>query len=122
MKNRLNIALLAIWFVGAVVCVVNWLTFINIPSFILPVIPAFCIQLLLCRATKNGWLRALPVLPVLGLLGLAGWYYIVGTGWDHLAALIFAIAAIAPAVGTVFGWLVWWVTELKKRNNSAEEC
>ncbi|MBQ3556787.1 MAG: hypothetical protein IJA11_03200 [Oscillospiraceae bacterium] len=122
MKNRLNIALLTIWFVGAVVCVVNWLTFINIPSFILPVIPAFCIQLLLCRVTKNGWLRALPVLPVLGLLGIAGFYFVRDSGWDRLAALIFAIAAIAPAVGTAAGWLVWWLTGRKKRNSSTEEC
>lgn len=122
MKNRWNIMLLIVWFTSAVFCVINWLTFINIPSFILPVIPAFCSQLLLCRLTKNGWLRALPVLPVLGLLAIAGWYYIVGTGWDHLAALIFALAAIAPAVGVVVGWLVWWLTEQHKKNKSTEEC
>lgn len=101
---------------------VNWLTFINIPSFILPVIPAFCIQLLLCRVTKHGWLRALPVLPVLGLLCIAGFYFVRDSGWDRLAALIFAIAAIAPAVGTAAGWLVWWLTGRKKRNSSTEEC
>ena len=122
MKNRLNIALLAIWFVSAVVCVVNWLTFINIPSFVLPVIPAFCSQLLLCRVTKNGWLRALPALPVLGLLGLAGWYAIFGSGWDMLAALIFALAAIAPAAGVIIAWLVWWLTSWKQKKLSPEEC
>jgi len=73
MKNRLNIALLALWLVSTVGCVVNWLTFLDLPSFFLPLIPAFCSQLLLCRVTKNGCLRALPVLPVLGLLAMAGW-------------------------------------------------
>ncbi|MBQ3134535.1 MAG: hypothetical protein IJB75_01820 [Oscillospiraceae bacterium] len=122
MKNRLNIALLILWLAGAVLCIWNWLSFINIPSFILPLFPAFCSQLLLCRVTKNGYLRALPALPVLGLLAIAGWYAIFGSGWDMLAALIFALAAISPAVGAVFGWLVWWLTELHKRTKSLKEC
>lgn len=122
MKNRLNIALLIVWFISTVFCVINWLTFLDIPSFILPVIPAFCSQLLLCRLTGNGWLRALPVLPVLGLLGIAGFYFVRDSGWDRLAALIFGLADIAPAVGMILGWLVWWLTNQKKRNSSAEEC
>ncbi len=122
MKNRWNIALFVIWLVSAVLCAVNWLTFLDVPSFLLPILPSFCSQWLLCRITKNGWLRALPVLPVLALLALAGWYAIFGSGWDMLAALIFALAAIAPAVGAGFGWLFWWATDLKKKNNSTEEC
>lgn len=114
MKNRWNIALLILWLVGAVGCAVNWLTFFDLPSFFLPVIPAFCSQLLLCRVTKNGWLRALPVLPVVVLLVLAGWYAVFGSGWDMLAALILALVAIAPAVGAGIGWLVWWLAGRRK--------
>ena len=122
MKNRLNIALLAIWLVSTVICVINWLTFLDLPAFFLPFLPAFCSQLLLCRVTKSGRLRALPVLPVLALLALAGWYAVFGSGWDMLAALIFALAAIAPAVGVAAGWLAWWLAGRKKRNLSTEEC
>ena len=116
MKNRLNIALFVLWLVSAVACVVNWLTFLDLPGFFLPVIPAFCSQLLLCRITKSRWLRALPLLPILFLLGLAGFYLVRDSGWDRLAALIFALAAIAPAVGMGIGWLVWWLAQRHKRN------
>ncbi len=122
MKNRLNITLLVLWLAGSVVCVWNWLTFINIPSFILPVVPAFCVQLLMCRVTRSGWLRTLPALPVLASLGITGFYFVRNSGWDRLAALIFGIATIAAAVGVVLGWLVWWLMQRKKRNISTEEC
>ena len=122
MRNRLNIILLALWLVSAVVCVVDWLTFLNLPSFFLPFIPAFCSQLLLCRVTKSGYLRVLPVLPILALAGIAGWYAIFGSGWDLLGALIFGLAAIAPAVGVGAGWLVWWLSQRHKRNKTSEEC
>lgn len=122
MKNRLNITLLILWLVSTVACVVNWVTFLNLPSFILPVIPAFCSQLLLCRLSRRWFVLALPWLPVLGLLGIAGWYAIFGSGWDMLAALIFGLAAIAPAVGAGIGWLVWWLMQRNRQNNSTEEC
>ena len=119
MKNRLNVILLILWLVTAAACVVNWLTFLDLPAFILPVVPAFCSQLLLCRLTQKGWVRALPVLPVPALLAVAGWYAIFGSGWDMLAALIFGLAAIAPAVGVILGWLVW---RLARQNTFSKEC
>ena len=122
MKNRWNIALFSIWLVSAVICVINWLTFLDVPSFLLPIIPSFCSQWFLCRITKNGYLRALPVLPVVALLAIAGWYAVFGSGWDMLAAILFAFAAIAPAVGVALGWLVWWLIERRKRNLSTKEC
>ena len=117
MKNRLNITLLALWAVTTVFCVVNWLHFLDLPGFVLPVVPAFCSQLLMCRVTRNGWLRALPALPVPVLLGIAAYYLIWGSGWDALAALIFGFAAIAPAVGVGIGWAVWglWLWRKKRR-------
>lgn len=122
MKKRLNITLLVLWLVSTAVSIVNWITFIDLPSFVLPLIPAFCSQLLLCRVTKSGWLRALPALPVAALLALAGWHAIFGSGWDMLAALIFAFASIAPAVGVGLGWLAWWLMQRKNQNISTEEC
>ena len=116
MKNRLNITLLALWLVSTIVCIWNWLSFADLPSFILPFIPSFCSQFLLCRTTKNGWLRAMPVLPVLGLLGIAAYYLVWGSGWDALAALLFGFAAIAPAVGVALGWGVWALCQHWKKS------
>ena len=107
MRNRVNVTLLVLWLLSAILCVWNWLTFIDLPSFFLPLIPGFCSQLLLCRMTTKGWLRALPVLPVLALLGLAAYFLVRDSGWDRLAALIFGLAAIAPAMGAALGWGVW---------------
>lgn len=115
MKNKWNILLLMIYLVTAVLCAVNWLNFLDLPSFFLPFIPSFCSQLLLCRVTRSGWLWALPVLPVLILLGLAAYYLVWGSGWDLLAALLFGCAAIAPAVGIAAGWGVWYLAKRKKR-------
>ena len=122
MKHRLNLALLTVWLVSTAGCVWSWLAYLDLPSFTLPFVPAFCSQLLLCRITKNHWLRALPVLPILFLLGIAGRYAIFGSGWDLLAALIFGLAAIAPTVGMGAGWLVWWLIQRRSQPKSTEEC
>ena len=63
------------------------------------VMPFFFAQLLLLRKTKKLWLRLLPVYPIVLLLLAAGYYWFFGTGWDALAALIFGLMSIGPAVG-----------------------
>ena len=115
MKHRWNIILFLLWLVSTVVCVVNWIEFLDLPGFFLPFVPAFCSQLLMCRVTRNGWLRALPALPVPVLLGIAAYYLIWGSGWDMLAAVIFGCAAIAPAVGVAAGWGVWALCLWRKK-------
>ena len=74
--------------------------------FFVPVVPFFCAQLLLLRKTKKVWLRLLPVYPIVLLLLAAGYYWIFGTGWDALAALIFGVMSIAPAAGCVLAFPV----------------
>ena len=32
------------------------------------------------------------------------------SGWDRLAALIFGLVSIAPAVGIVLAWVVWFLS------------
>ena len=70
------------------------------------VVPFFFAQLWLLRKTRKLWLRLLPVYPILLLLLAAGYYWIFGTGWDALAALIFGLMSIAPTVGCVLAVLV----------------
>ena len=70
------------------------------------VIPFFCLQLLLLRVTRRLLLRLIPVYPILALLYGAGYFAIFGKGWDALVALVFGLAAIAPAVGCVLALIV----------------
>jgi membrane protease YdiL (CAAX protease family) len=62
-------------------------------------VPFFFLQLLLLRLTKKWPLRLLPVYPIILLLLAAGYYWLFTDGWDQLAALIFGLLAIGPAVG-----------------------
>lgn len=68
------------------------------------VVPFFCLQLLLLRLTKRIVLRLVPVYPIVLLLLAAGYYGLFGKGWDTLAALIFALLAIAPAIGCLLAF------------------
>ena len=70
------------------------------------VVPFFCGQLWLLRKTHRLWLRLLPVYPIVLLLLAAGYYWMFGTGWDALAALIFACLSIAPAGGCLLAAVV----------------
>ena len=107
MKNKWNILLLTVYLISAPVCVVLSITNLGVFALVLPVLPAFCSQLLLCRVSERTWVRCLPLVPVLILLSIAMFYLVRDSGWDRLAALIFGFASIAPAVGTGLGWGIW---------------
>jgi len=114
MRDKFNCLLLAGCILSAVLCAVVW----NIDLILvlyLTAVPFFCLQLLLCRVTRRQWLRALPAAPIGLLLIMAGVYFIRDSGWDRLAALVFGLAAIAPAVGCMLGWGVWAIPILRRR-------
>ena len=115
MKNKWNILLLAIYLVTAPICAVLAVTRLGVFALSLPVVPAFCSQLLLCRASKRNWVRCLPLVPVVTLLGMAGFYLVRDDSWDRLAALIIGLASIAPAVGDGLGWGVWYLGKRRKQ-------
>ena len=115
MKNKWNVLLLVIYLISVPVCIVLPIAELSVYSLALPVLPAFCSQLLLCRVSRRAWVRCLPLLPIAALLGLAGFYMLRDNGWDRLAALIFGVFSIAPAVGVVFGWGTWWITRWMKK-------
>lgn len=115
MRKHVDLWLLLIFLVSLPLCVWAWFTDILLILYI-TVVPFFCVQLLLCRVTASRIARAVPALPVLVTLGLAAFYFIRDSDWDRLGALIFGAAAIAPTVGIVLGWGVWWLCRyLEKR-------
>ncbi len=118
MKNKWNILLLTVYLISAPICVALSITNLGVFALVLPVLPAFCSQLLLCRVSGKTWVRCLPLVPVLLLLSIAMFYLVRDSGWDRLAALIFGLASIAPAVGNFLGWGVWYLNE--RREQKAE--
>ena len=78
---------------------VLWLSF--------SVVPAFFLQLWLCRLEKVRWTRWLPLcaLCLAALAGAAYLFGLVGSGWDALGGLILLCWCIAPAAGCALGWL-----------------
>lgn len=73
-------------------------------------IPAFCLQLLLCRKIRHRF----AVLPTLFFVVLALWSaYGCSThdGWDALGYEIFLQLSAAPAVGCVLAWAVYGWTK-----------
>lgn len=105
MKDPANKKLLIAFLLGVALCTVVWCVDITMVLFAL-VVPFFCLQLLLLRVTKKLYLRLIPVYPIALLLLAAGYYAAFGKGWDALAALIFSLLAIAPAVGCLCALLV----------------
>lgn len=117
MKNKWNILLLAVYLITAPICTVISINYLGVFALILPVVPAFCSQLLLCRVSKRTWVRCLPFVPVVMLLSIAMFYLVRDSGWDRLAALLIGLASIAPVAGTALGWGVWYLGKRREREN-----
>lgn len=117
MKNRNHIVLLTGFFVSLALYVllffwdvslelselrsVLWLSF--------AAVPAFCLQLWLCRLENVRWTRWLPlcVLLLLALIGAAYFLGFAGSGWDTLGGVFILCWCIAPAAGCALGWMAW---------------
>lgn len=115
MKNKWNILLLAAYLITAPICTMLSINYLGVFALVLPVVPAFCSQLLLCRVSGRTWVRCLPLVPVLILLSMAMFYLVRDSGWDRLAALLIGLASIAPAVGNGLGWGAWYLAERRER-------
>ncbi len=75
--------------------------------FALHVVPAFFLQLFLLRATRNKFLRAIPLLLTMIPLSFALFFWVRNRDWDRLGALIFVLLSIAPLVGCALGFGVY---------------
>ncbi len=120
MKNKLNITLLLLWVVSTAACVTGVLYTFDLWWLVLCAVPSFCAQLLICRLTRRGWLRAVPALPAVMLLAGAMFYFVRDDGWDRLAALIFALAGAVSATGVFFGWVAFLPRKTHKKDNNEQ--
>ena len=118
MKIKWSILLLTVvYLVSAPVCAVLAITDLGVLALCLPALPAFCSQFLLCEVSKKTWVRCLPFVPVAILLSIALFYLVRDSGWDRLAALIFSLTSIAPAVGNGLGWGVWYFAKRREQKD-----
>jgi len=103
MKNRFDLWLLLLFFGSVPVCLwaggldIRWL-------LILPGLPVFFLQLLLCRRTGELGIRILPAALLLLFALSGGLILLVTSGWDALLGLIMLWSSVSPAVGIVLGW------------------
>jgi hypothetical protein len=105
MRDPVNKKLLVGFLLSVLLCAAVWCIDITMVLFVLG-LPFFCLQLLLLRLTKKPLLRLIPTYPIVLLLLAAGYFWFFGQGWDALAALIFGLMSIAPALGCVLAAIV----------------
>lgn len=132
MKNRTDNILLAVFLLSLPVYIFLLLTYLEIISmelpsaplyslrawlaFTFPVVPVFCLQLLLCRRAR----RRVAVIPTLVIAGAALRFacgYFTATGWDNLGWLILLCLSIAPVVGCVLAWAAYGLCQLSRKGD-----
>lgn len=109
MPDRTNHILLCTFLLSLSLCILAWLFEIRL-LLVLPALPFFCVQLLLCRVTRRGWLRAMPILCVALFCLTGAGLCLFGRSWDTLLGLIMLFASISLAVGCALGWAVYGLT------------
>ena len=131
MKNRTDTILLAVFLLSLTAYALILLTYLEIIPVDFPLelfslrawlaltfsaVPAFCLQLLLCRKTRR-WVAAVPVLVIVGAALLFTYGFFTATGWDTLGWGILLLLSIAPAAGCVLAWAVYGFHQLYKRGD-----
>ena len=79
-------------------------------------VPAFCLQLLLCRR-KRRWVAALPAAATVGAALWFAYGFFTATGYDTLGWAILLILSIAPAAGCALAWAVYGLYRICKRGD-----
>ena len=125
MKSRTNTVLLAVFFLSLVVYGVLIFSYLDIlDTYYQPFVyamlgfhgvPAFCLQLLLCRTAKRRWTACLPAV-VLAAAALAAWLgLLTASGWDSLGWALLLLLCIAPVVGIAAAWIAHALSALAGR-------
>ena len=116
MKNRWNLLLTVLTILSVPLCFLAWIVDIRLLLF-LPALPAFCLQILLCRKTRRYVLWAIPLLCV-ALFCLSGaWITQINPGLDGILGVIMMFASISPAVGCVLALAGWGLCRLYQRGS-----
>lgn len=126
MKNQNHIALLIGFFVSLVLYILLFFWDVSVELSELQVVlrlsvsavPAFCLQLWLCRLKTIRWARWLPLSALLLLTLIGAAYFFGGSGWDTLGGAVILCWCIAPAAGCALGWLAYG-RELSRRLGTA---
>lgn len=131
MKNRTNKILLAIFLLsrllyGLIVSIYLEIIPTARPDWLYTVfawlalgfhaVPAFCLQLLLCR-TVHRFLAACPALLLLGFVLCMAYAFLTAIGWDALGYALMLFLSIAPAAGCTLGWAMFGLHQLYKRGD-----
>jgi len=125
MKNRTNRNLFAVFVCSVVLqfSLYGILQKLPLPPseltclfYVFPAVPAFCLQLLLCRKVR-WWIAAVPTVILVGAVLFFTYGLFTTTGWDNLGYVIFLALSAAPAAGFVLAWAVYgfW-TMYRKRD------
>ena len=132
MKNRTDKILLAVFLLSLPAYIWILLTYFEIVPMRFPVaayslrtwlalrfaaVPAFCLQLLLCRQRRRR-ISALPALAIAGAALRSAYGLFSAPGWDTLGWLILLCLCIAPAVGCILGWAAYGIHQFCKRGDT----
>lgn len=101
MKNRTNRLLFLGFLLSLALCGLSFLLDIRWLLF-LPVLPAFCVQLLMCRLKR--W-RALPLLLTAAMAALGFYFSQQPSFGAGIFGTILLFACISPTVGCGVAWL-----------------
>lgn len=82
-------------------------------------VPAFCLQLLLCRRIRC-WAAAIPALVIVGAVLLLAYNFFTATGHDTLGWALLMILSIAPAAGCVLAWAAYGCWRLYRKGDIRE--
>ena len=82
-------------------------------------VPAFCLQLLLCRRIRC-WVAAIPALVIVGAVLLFAYNFFTATGHDTLGWALLMILSIAPAAGCVLAWAAYGCWRLYRKGDIRE--
>jgi len=129
MKNRADRILLAVFicstvlqfFLYGILQTIPWTTTWP-PSalvqlfYVFPAVPAFCLQLLLCRTVRR-WIAAVPTAILVGVVLFSAFGLLTTTGWDNLGFAVFLALSAAPTAGSVLAWAVYGIDRLRKRRD-----
>lgn len=77
-------------------------------------VPAFCLQLLMCRRTRRR-VAAIPALVIMGAAAFFACGYLTARGWDSLFWGVLMLLSIAPAAGCALGWAVYGLGRVCRR-------
>ena len=87
---------------------------VEICAFYFPAVPFLFLQMLLCKAAKQKWVKFLPLLVVAIVALVSALGCVTASGWDTFGYLILLLLCIGPALGCIIGFAADWLW--RKRN------